>query len=298
MVLLTSTSATGAFAASWAARLSGVRAGVQVVLHGNLTEAIHGWRSRNPLARLFDMRSALTARYPVPLRFIVLEHTILDALDRFIPDATKRVDVIPHPINASEMMVVADSILSAPVRIGFVGLGTADKGIDTFLRLARRSRARWSGRVEFVHVGHLHESFKSSDFSDIKYPPMFSSLTRNEFRNRLKSLHYILLPFRRGYYDLSASGAILDAITWLKPIIATRVPLTEYFFSEYPDIGFLCDGEEELEKAIEEIMLRVDTSRYDRQVDALKILRADREIRALATHYHDIVAKGFPSLLS
>ena len=46
--------------------------------------------------------------------------------------------------------------------------------------------------------------------------------------------------------NLSASGALLDAITWLKPIIANRIPFVANLFERYGDIGYLCDDPDQM----------------------------------------------------
>lgn len=296
LVFLLSTTATGPFAAAWAARLSGRRSAVQVGFHGNLNDAT-GWRPRNPVRRAFDTRAALAARYPVPLRFLVLEDGIRTALAGFMPAAARRADVLQLPVNTAEVPPDDGPDLAAPVRIGFVGLGTAAKGMDTFLSVAARARARWGNRVQFIHVGRVGRDADPADFTPLAYPPATEHLPRAEFQARMATLHYVFLPFRRGYYDLSASGALLDAITWRKPVITTRVPLSEQFFADYGDIGTLCDDEAGLDAAIDDILLNNDAARYARQVQALRGAVRARGVGALAAGYRKTVMSGFPALL-
>jgi glycosyltransferase involved in cell wall biosynthesis len=301
LVFLISTSCTGSFAAAWAARLSGRRRiGVQVGLHGNLNDATSGWRPRNPLRRGFDTRSALEARYPVPLRFLVLEDAIRTALQSLLPAAAARTDVVPLPVNTAEVPAAAESApgLAPPIRIGFVGLGTPAKGMDSFLEVARRVRARHGAdRVQFVHVGRMPAESAAAGAEVLADPPATEHLARAEFVRRLASLHYVFLPYRRGYYDLSASGALIDALTWLKPVIATRVPLTEQFFAEYGDIGLLGDDDAALEAAVEQVVAHPDPARHAHQVEALRAARETRRVDALAARYRALVEAGFPLLL-
>ena len=296
LVFLISTTATGSFAAAWAARLSGRRAALQVGFHGNLNDAA-GWRPRNPLVRAFDTRAALQARHPVPTRFLVLETAIRTALSAIVPAAVPRTDVLPLPINTVELPATADGTLAAPVRFGFVGLGTVAKGMDIFLGVAARVRARHGDRVRFIHVGNAAPGLDPAGFAALAQPPATAALPRAEFAARLAGLHYVFLPYRRGYYDLSASGALIDALTWLKPIITMRVPLTEQFFTEFGDIGVLCDDEAGLEAAVETVLSGMDAERYARQVAALRQARATRQVEVLAARYRIIVEQGFPGLL-
>lgn len=296
LVFLISTTATGTFAAAWAARLAGRRAALQVGFHGNLNDAT-GWRPRNPLRRALDTRSAIATRHPVPTRFLVLEDAIRTALAGRIPAVAERTDVVPLPINTAELAAATGGALGNPVRVGFVGLGTAAKGIDTFLAVAGRLRARWGTRIEFIHVGRMPAEADLTDHGVLAHPPSAEGLSRAEFEARLASLHYVFLPFRTGYYDLSASGALIDALTWLKPLITCRVPLTEQFFAEYGDIGALCEDEAGLEAALEAILSAMDAARYAGQVAALRSAREQRRVEALAHRYRALVEAGFPGLL-
>ncbi|MEJ0018583.1 MAG: hypothetical protein WDN25_18890 [Acetobacteraceae bacterium] len=296
LVFMISATATGVFAAAWAARLSGHRAGLQIGFHGNLND-VAGWRPRNPVTRALDARSGIEARHPVTTRFLVLETAIRIALAANLPAAAARTDVLPHPIATGEIPAMAGRPLAPPVRIGFVGLGTAAKGIDIFLSVAGRIRARWGDKVEFVHVGRIPPDMDARPLDVLAHPPSTELLTRDEFTARLASLHYVFLPFRSGYYDLSASGALIDALTWLKPIITSRIPLTEQFFREYGDIGVLANDETGLEAAIDEILTEMDTARYARQIEALRAARDARHVDRLAQRYRDIVTRGFPGLL-
>lgn len=295
LIFLISTTATSGFAATWALRLSGRKGGVQVGLHGNLNDAL-GWRSKNPLVRAFDLRAALEANYPVTTRFLVLEKAIRTAMTAALPKVAARTDVLPLPINTAEMAVDAQP-LGERLRIGFVGLGTRAKGMDMFLATAARLRARWGERVEFVHVGRVPEAEMGGDFSGLAHPPAAEHLSRATFTERLASLHYVFLPYRTGYYDLSASGALLDALTWLKPVITTRVALTEQFFADYGDIGFLCADEAGLEAAVEATLVSPDPERYARQVAALRAARDTRRVEVLAESYRQIIEQGIPEAM-
>lgn len=298
LVLLLSTTATTPFAAAWAARLSGRRTAVQVVMHGNLND-ISGWRPRNPFARVFDTLSALGARYPVPLRFVVLEEAIRTALAKLVPGTEARTDVVPLPMNTAEAGAAPVAPSGPPLSIGFVGLGTPEKGMDRFVAMARRLRARHGARLRFVHVGRMPEGADMAAAAEVfADPPASVHLPRAEFQRRMGALDCIVLPYRRGYYDLSASGALLDAVTWLKPVIATRVPLTEQFFAEHGAFGVLCDDDDAMEHAIEQLLLRPDAAGHARWIEALSRARAARAPEALAQRYRNLVESGFPGLLA
>jgi hypothetical protein len=129
-------------------------------------------------------------------------------------------------------------------------------------------------------------------------PPSTAHLSRAEFTARLAALHYVFLPIREGYYNLSASGAFLDAMTWAKPVIARALPIVTPHFRRFGDIGYLCDSDADMRSAVETIVTEMDTARYARQVAAMQTLRAARTPAALAGTYRALMDREFPGLLT
>jgi glycosyltransferase involved in cell wall biosynthesis len=297
LIMLISATPTAIAAASLVARLSRGRVGVQVGLHGNLNE-ISGWRSRNPVVRAFDLPAMMVARHPPMLRFLVLEQAVKDELARIAPAAAQRTDVVPLPVNLTEMPARSDLTLAEPVRIGFVGQATLAKGIDVFLDVAREFKQRYGDRIAFTLVGRAMPGTDLAPFDILAEPVGTEHLSRVEFGERLGCVHYVFLPFREGgYYNLSPSGALIDAITWLKPVIATRIPLVERFFERFGDIGFMCDDAEGMRRALEEVMTGMDAARYVRQVDAMGQVRDSRMPDAIGGEYRRVMAEKYPGLL-
>ena len=296
LVLLSATS-TAVFAASLLARLTRRPLGVHVGMHGNLNE-IEGWRSRNPLSRRFDLRSALSAAHPPALRFLVLEPAIRRELARLLPATEGRTDVLPLPANVDEIDLQAETSPTAPVRFGLIGQATKDKGIDAFLDIARRMKARHGSAVEFHLVGAMRPGDDPARFAVLADPVNVGALDRARFVERLGRLHYVLMPINPGYYRLSASGAVIDALTWLKPMIATPLPIVADLFARFGDLGTLSEDEAAMEAAVEAVIANPDPERYARQRAALAAARASRTPDRLAADHAALVARGFPGLLA
>jgi hypothetical protein len=297
LLMLISATPTAIFAASLLARLHPGRIGVQVGLHGNLNDAF-GWRPRNPLTRAFDLRRALTARHPRRLRFLVLEQGISDTLARLLPQAAARTDVLELPINVAETANQRVPVFAPPIRIGLVGLATAAKGTELFLDIAREMTARFPGKVSFHHVGRLTPGADPAPFAVLADPPSTEHLSRADFTARLAALHYVFLPIREGYYNLSASGALLDAMTWAKPVIARALPIVTPHFRRFGDIGILCESDAEMRTAVATILTDMDATRYAHQVEAMQALRAARTPAALAGPYRALIVREYPGLLT
>ena len=297
LLMLISATPTAVFAASLLARLHPGRIGVQVGLHGNLNDAF-GWRPRNPLTRACDLRRALTAHHPKRLRFMVLEQGIRDTLVMLLPRAAARTDVLELPINVAELADQPTPEFAPPIRIGLVGLATAAKGTDLFLDLAREMTARFPGKVTFHHVGRLMPDADPAPFAVLADPPSTAHLSRADVTARLAARHYVFLPIREGYYNLSASGALLDAMTWAKPIITRALPIITPHFQRFGGIGYLCDSDAAMRTAVETILTDMDADRYARQVAAMQALRAARTPAALAGTYRAMIEREYPGLLT
>lgn len=295
LIVLLSATPTAVFAAAALARRRDGDCRVQVVLHGNLS-GIQGWRSRNPLLRRFDLTAALEARHGGRVRFLVLEEGIRRSLAALSPRAAARTDVLPHPVSADEADSAPPPPAAPPVRIGFVGMAIPDKGIDIFLDLAREMKARHGDRVAFHLVGSARQGADPAPFAPLAHPVDFGLLPRAEFTARLAMLHYVMLPFQPGYYTLSASGGLLDAVTWLKPIIATRTPTVEEMFAAYGDIGMLCDDAAGLRAALETVLAEGIGDHYAARADALRRLRDARLPEFLSRQYRAMTLAHAPAL--
>ena len=267
----------------------------RIGLHGDLN-AITAARSRNPLTRQFDFTAAMLRNWHQRLRFLVLEPAIRSELARIAPAAAARTDVLPLPINAGEMSHEAPRALAHPIRFGFVGQATQAKGIDVFLAIAREMNARHPGKAAFSVVGRAYPGAAMPDVSPLAHPIATDYLPRSEFVRMIAELHYVFLPYQGDYYRLAASGALIDAITWLKPVIAGRLPIAAEWFTSFGDIGHLCDDPAAMLETIAAILTEPDQARYISQTAALRHARASRTPEALAVHYRGILATSFPGL--
>lgn len=295
LVVLASAAPTAAHAALLAGRLAGRAVAVQMVLHGFANE-VEGWRSRNPLARRFDLRGFME-RTPKRVRFLALERAIAAELGRIVPGAAGRIDVLPLPVNADEVARAAPVPLALPLQVALVGQTTAAKGIGPFLETARLLKARHGGAIAFHVVGRRFPETDAAALSVLDSPVPEGFLSRAEFMARLAPIHHVFLPLSPRYYRLSASGALIDAVTWLKPVIAADIPICRDAFAEGGDIGFLCPDLAAMQATLESLVTAPDPARHLRQIEALRCLRARRMPEALVGVYAEILARHFPAFL-
>ncbi len=113
----------------------------------------------------------------------------------------------------------------------------------------------------------------------------------------------MFLPIREWDYityphNLSASGALLDAMTWATPVIARVLPIVTPHFRRFGDIGYLCDSDAAMRTTVETIPTGMDADHYARQVAAMQALRAARTPAVLAGTYRALVERAYPGLLT
>jgi hypothetical protein len=263
---------------------------VQVVLHGGLS-AIVGRRHRRPLRRFQDMKTALTLFGNRNMQYLVLEEFIRDGLVKILPCLSGKVEALEHPLPPNEASVNTNG-LGTPIHFGFLGLANASKGFPQFVQLAKAITAKYQDQAAFHAIGRLTgEANPTLALDALATRPGAARLSRMDFIAGLKKLHFIIFPHQEGRYTLSASGTMLDALAWEKPLIARRIPLFEDMFRTHGDIGYLFHDDTELQEIIDHIVQRVDTSQYDRQVRNLRKARSSRTPTALAASYRAICEK-------
>jgi hypothetical protein len=293
LLILLSATSTSMFAANLLSRLRRGRTFIQAQLHGNLNE-LTAWRHGDPLRRALDLKSVLSRNYGGRMRYLVLEEFIRSKLAVLSPSTADTTDVLPHPL-ALQGHVLPEQELELPLRVGLVGLGSEAKGMGSFLKIAQQLKQELGDLIRFHHVGTFVPGTDPSLYGLLEEPPAAKQLTRAEFLARINRLHYFIFPLKEEYYGLSASGTFMDAVAALKPVIATRIPLTEQFFREFGPIGYLCGGDSEIASIIRDIARKPDAAAYQAQVEVLRTSRSTRLPQALAPKYRDMIRKSLPS---
>ena len=289
LLIVSSLSATGLFAAAAVQRLFGpMRVRVQFVMHGNLASLKHGWRPRNPVHRALGLGPALRYAPGPALRVLVLEETVAEALGREMPQASCHVDVLPHPANEDE--APGGRVLAPVPQVAMVGLATRAKGADVFIRMAARLQQDIPGRIGLSIIGRLHPDLAAAGTVALAVPPEAAEIDRAVFVERIRAQDYVCLPYAGSYYELAASGSLLDAISCGRPIIAVKGTLLQSLFDRFGDIGFLCADEAEMLAALRRLATAPDPDRYAAQVAAITRLRTSRLPAQLAPAYRSHLA--------
>ncbi|MDP3417313.1 hypothetical protein [Falsiroseomonas sp.] len=284
-MIVSSSTPAGMFGAWIMQRMGGPP--MQFPLHGEVNVLREGWRSRNPLARIIDLHAALRWLPGQRFRILVLERHVAEAMVQLAPWLEGKVDFIPHPAGAS---LELEALPDVPVRIGTLGIANRGRGFDLWMRTVA-ALADVPG-LAFHHVGAMHREFIGQPMTGFTDPPDGAHLKREVYLARLKALHYVCVPVQGSYYDLAASGTLLDAVAAGKPVIALRRRSMESFFQQAGDIGFLCEDEAELRQVLHNLANSFDPARHARQAANMRRLRESRTPQALADPYARILSQA------
>jgi hypothetical protein len=262
---------------------------IQIVLHG--LSGVVGKRSRRPILRLQDMKAAITLFGNNGIRYIVLEESICDAVVRNFALLSGKIDTLEHPLSPNQTELPPIN-LTEPMRFGFLGLADKAKGFPLFVEMANHFAALGK-RLEFHAIGHEPANGMTVNGTDaLATKPQRTLMSRMAFLSGVAPLHFIVLPHEPAAYTLTASGVLLDAIAWGKPVIARKIPIFESLFKKYGDIGYLFTGEEELKDILERTFKEADNSHYQQQIVHLRSARKSRYPETLAEVYSAICRKS------
>jgi len=262
---------------------------VQVILHR--LRGVVGKRYRRPIRRLQDMKSALSLLGNQNIQYLVLEQSIRDTVVNRLPQLSGKVEVLEHPIAPNEG-ACQPLPFKEPLRMGFLGNTLEIKGFPLFVVTANAITAKYGCRVEFHVIGHCSkDNTLVNGITALATKPASKYVTRDDFIRGLERLHFIILPHEAAPYTLTASGVMLDAIAWEKPVIARKIPIFEAMFDRYGDIGYLFSKGAELTDIVERILITADKCRYYGQVLNLRNARKSRGPESLAAAYREICTK-------
>ena len=89
-------------------------------------------------------------------------------------------------------------------------------------------------------------------------------IPRDILEKRIEDLDFILYLYPITSYKIMASGAILDALSFKRPIIALRNDYFSYIFEKFGEFGYLFDSLEDIINFLNQITLfSIDPTIFD-----------------------------------
>lgn len=127
-------------------------------------------------------------------------------------------------------------------------------------------------------------SITSKEFIQYKNCIFFDQntrLSREKIRKEVEEVDYLLFFYPKGSYQLSVSGALYDAINYLKPIIFLRNSCMSYYNDTY-NIGIECENLEEMISIIDsKVELEKNHSIFSKNMEKLKLKLNNDDISLL-----------------
>lgn len=236
-----------------------------VVPHGIL-ESVVKRPSVLPWHFIFWFRFAMTFGNTERITYVVLGESIKERLCRELPIVKDRIKSITLPTffkNPQNIPKVESNV----IRFGTFGVAHLKKGFDLFFKMAEEVKGcSTSLTPEFILIGHIGDKLlKNGPYDFASVPSPDTPLSRERFDQYANNIDYAIYFYKPTSYQLTASGALFDAFSFVKPIIALRNPFFEYYFKTLGDIGYLCDSYNEMKMVILEILNNKPTERYKQQ---------------------------------
>lgn len=148
-----------------------------------------------------------------------------------------------------------------------VGSISKTKGLLEFLEFAKHLSSFYT-KIKLSVIGTTHEDLNLFNGTNIELMSKDNTfLDREEFKNKIHELDYVLFFYHKDNYRITASGAVMDAISYEKPILALKNDYFEYLFDKYGQFGHLFDNVEEMANAVK----RISADNFAKPVDFMSI---------------------------
>jgi hypothetical protein len=257
------------------------------VVHSCLQEVLLKARPRPSWGYLLNLKTILSLPTPRSLRLVALGAGMLEALLAEAPNQRGKWIAIDLPYLWPKEVELRSPLEGGPIRFGHFGRG--GRNFDMFQRLAEEVGAQYP-KAEFWQIGFNSAGVPASSGQRVlgisKYP-----LSTGEYSRRAMEATYAVLTRDPEDYRLSASATFHDSLAYLKPIIGLKNPYVEYYARRIGDIGYFCDGYDEIRNAVMSIMHSFPHCRYRRQIENMKAGRRIFDPEIVASNLREAILR-------
>lgn len=169
----------------------------------------------------------------------------------------------------------------------FIGNCLYKKGGVTFVEAAKNISDISQSTFEVIGAYDLSKKDVVSNLKLLSSP--HEMISRKLFDKSLEEITYACFPYPSNTYRFTASGAVLDAIIYLKPIIYIKNDYFDGLFENAGNVGYRCENEESFIKTIKEIDENPNITCYKEQVINLKKLQSKFSIKNIENQLKSII---------
>ncbi len=233
-----------------------------IIPHRILETLVERPSFRRPLEILFWFRIWFPWGNNDRIKYLVLGSSIKEQLGFLFPNLKELLGSIDLPYFYKEQdELPLPNSTGTKIRFASFGVGHRGKGTEFFFKLAEEVQARETRyKPEFIVIGQMIDKTITSD--SVKVPSPDAPLSREAFDSYSRDIDYAVFLHKPATYKLVASGALFDAFSYAKPVIALRSPFFEHYFRVMGDIGYLCDNYDEMKELILSLLENKPTERY------------------------------------
>ena len=241
-----------------------------IVLHGELEYLQSKRKSKAEDMLGFILRKTLN-HYQNNTQYMVLGQSIKDNLQKLDLPFTHKVFAFQHPFIYHESYTVTDFKL--PLRICTFGALTTEKQAHLIYELAARFQSEIdSGLILFETFGILHSGMEVFQNSFVRSFKPNEFIVQDELEEQLSQQHLALFFYDDKMYQLSASGALHEALNLKLPFISFG---NEYFIelNKGGEMGVITHSLDEMESIIRKVLVNPEGFLTELQTSIIMFLQ-------------------------
>lgn len=262
---------------------------VCLVIPHNILQDVTKAQPLLPHRRFLEFRFWISFGNTHRLRYVILGQHIEERLKQYVPRVSSYVSSIDLPYFFSDD-VSPEPFADETIRFGSYGIGQLGKGTDIFFSLAEEVQsAKTTYKPTFTLIGPIDKSMKDVPHSSVIIPSPDVPLDQEAYEKYGRCIDYDLFLYKPSAYELRTSAATLDAFSFLKPIIALKSPLSEYYFKKMGDIGYLCENRSAVKDTILDILETKPIDRYRQQQANILTQRVQFSPACVSIKFRDLL---------
>lgn len=257
---------------------------VIIMTHGELEGLILKGKEWKFWSYPFWITKCFKHKQPETISRIVLGKSIADNLRNYTDE--KNIYFIDQPRN--NFQSINKILPNAKNNVfAFVGNCLYKKGGGVFIEAARNISNTSQSIFEVIGAYDLSKKDIAPNLKLLSSP--HEMISRKLFDKSLEEITYACFPYPSDTYRFTASGALLDAIIYLKPIIYIKNDYFDGLFENAGNIGYRCENEEGFIKTTKEIDEHPNIVCYKKQVENLKKLQNKFSIENIERQLKSII---------
>lgn len=208
-----------------------------------------------------------------------------------IANNMKKYKNFQNVLSLNHPLQICDTKYISPTKynnvFAFIGTCLVSKGGNTIVSSALSLNKNSNSYFEIIGTYDEQLENKTDNIHFATKKGIF--LEKNDYQTFVKNITYACLPYPKDSYKYTASGSLLDAIAFLKPIIYIGNDYFDCIFKDAGDVGYRCENEEDFIKQVLFLDETPDLQRYEKQVLNLQKLRETLSIKQIETDFKNIL---------